>query len=464
MNELLDSLHARFESAGQGHVFAHVDRLDTDQVAAFAAELEAIDLGLVTRLGRKLKESTTAARSPLFSPPIVVRLGDAGEEQALARGNDLLAAGKVGFVLVAGGQGSRLGFDGPKGAFEIGPVTSKSLFEWHAARILAAGTRHGFRPTWYIMTSRANDEETRTFFEARGNFGFPSEDIYFFSQDMLPALDAEGRIVLAGPGEVFLAPDGHGGTLAALHASGALEHMERRGIEELSYFQVDNPLARPADPLFVGRHRAQGAEMSSKVVPKRDAAEKVGVLGLVDGALGCIEYSDLSDELREARTEGGDLVFNAGNIAAHMISRGFVERLNRGGALDLPWHIARKELATIDASGEPTKLAGVKFETFVFDALAQAKACVTLEVDRALEFSPVKNADGSDSPATCQADLSAIGRAIAGLNGGASGNGGPVEAGPVEIDPRAAETADEFRGRALRLEQTQGGAFCAAPK
>lgn len=453
MNETLDSLRARFEGAGQGHVFAHIARLTPEQAGSFAAELEAIDLGLVAKLGAKLKGGAAAEATPSFAPPVVTRMGDAHEAEAIALGNGLLAEGKVGFVLVAGGQGSRLGFDGPKGAFEIGPVTSKSLFEWHAARILAAGTRHGFRPTWYIMTSRANDQQTRSFFEAHANFGFEREDLFFFSQDMLPALDGEGRIVLAGPGEVFLAPDGHGGTLAALHASGALAHMEQRGIEELSYFQVDNPLARPADPLFVGRHRAGGAEMSSKVVPKRDAAEKVGVLGLVDGVLGCIEYSDLSAELREAQTEEGDLVFNAGNIAAHMISRGFVERLNRGGALDLPWHIARKDLATINGAGEPTKLAGVKFETFVFDALGQARSCVTLEVDRALEFSPVKNAEGSDSPATCKADLSAIGRAIAGLGDGT-----------VEIDPRAAETADEFRGRAHRLEHTDGGALCGPPQ
>ncbi len=453
MTEPLDALRAPFESAGQGHVFAHVDRLGPGERETFARELSAIDLDLVAKLGAKLAGGAAAAQSPSFEPPVVVRAGDGGEGQARALGEELLAAGKVGFVLVAGGQGSRLGFNGPKGAFEVGPVTSKTLFEWHAARILAAGARHGFQPTWYIMTSRANDAETRAFFAGNGRFGFPEDDLFFFSQDMLPALDGEGRIVLAGPGEVFLAPDGHGGTLAALHQSGALEHMQARGIEELSYFQVDNPLARPADPLFVGYHCAQGAEMSSKVVPKRDAAEKVGVLGLVDGVLGCIEYSDLSDELREAKAASGDLLFNAGNIAAHMIRRSFVERLNQGGALDLPWHIARKELGAIDSSGAPTKIPGVKFETFVFDALARAKACVTMEVERAQEFSPVKNAEGSDSPATCKADLSAIGRAISGLDDAV-----------VEIDPRVAETLDEFNERAPVVQRTEGGALCAAPQ
>ena len=432
----VEELRGRFEAAGQGHVFRHWDHLSEGERIEFAGQLSRIDLPLIQTLG-DLIDSSAATSAPSLAPPEVIARGSVNAD-AEGVGANLLADGKVGFVLVAGGQGSRLGFDGPKGAYSIGPVTDRSLFDWHAARIQAAGDRYGFQPTWYIMTSRANDSATRAYFASHNHFGLGEDDVVFFSQDMLPALNLRGKIVLNGPGSIFLAPNGHGGTLSALATSGALAHMSERGIEEISYFQVDNPLARPADPLFLGLHRSAGADMSSKVVSKRDAAEKVGVLGMVDGVLGCIEYSDLSDQLREKRADSGDLAFNAGNIAVHALSVRFVQRLNEGGSLDLPWHVARKELDAIDDDGVPTKTDGVKFETFVFDALGKADNCVTMEVDRAEEFSPVKNAEGSDSPETCRLDLSRIGREITG-----------TEHDVVEVDPRAAESRVEFEERDL---------------
>lgn len=448
------ALRERFQAAGQGHVFDGVDALGTDARGAFLAELAAVDLDLVTRQ-RAILESSDEGAAPRLEPPDMWSGAGGAEEEARARGAELLRAGRVGFVLVAGGQGSRLGFDGPKGAFEIGPVTAKTLFEWHAARIIAAGERHRFRPTWYVMTSRANDAATREVFAGHGHFGFPEEDLVFFSQEMIPALDLEGRIVLAAPGKLFLAPNGHGGTLAALRSSGALEHMAGRGIDELSYFQVDNPLSRPADEVFLGAHSLAGADMSAKVVPKRDAAEKVGVLGKVDGALGCIEYSDLSDELRHARDDGGTLLFNAGNIAVHAIARSFVERLTEGGGLDLPWHVARKRISAVGPDGTPREIDGVKFETFVFDALGKARASVTMEVERSEEFSPVKNAEGSDSPATCRGDLASIGAALVGDTSGR----------PVEVDPRAGETTEEIEARAAELvrREVDGGLVVEPP-
>ena len=446
----MNTLRQRFEAAGQGHLFDGWDALDEGQRGRLAAQLEDVDLALVTRLGGLLADGQADA-SPSLSPPTVFPANPSGEleaeaSRARARGAELLSAGKVGFVLVAGGQGSRLGFDGPKGAFEIGPVTGKCLFEWHAARLLAAGARHGFAPRWYVMTSAANDAETRAFFERHGHFGFDPSAVFIFQQAMLPALDGDGRIVLERPDGLFLAPNGHGGTLAALHGSGALADMAEHGVEQLSYFQVDNPLGRHADPLFIGLHDLAGAEMSSKVVAKRDADEKVGVLGLIDGALGCIEYSDLSDELRLAQDDRGELLFNAGNIAAHVIRRDFVERLTGGGDLDLPWHIARKKLKCIDAEGAIHERPGVKFETFIFDALGQTTSSVVLEVLREAEFSPVKNATGSDSPASCRADLSRIGSALSGRDGGA-----------VELDPRLAETPEEFAAAAPTAVELEAG-------
>ena len=458
----LEAVRKDFEDAGQGHVFRHWADLSDDGRAQLEAQVRGVDLGLVARLGALLSDSGAAAK-PSLTPPEFFPLKRDEDQQAHAsssasHGAQLLADGKVGFVLVAGGQGSRLGFDGPKGAYEIGPVTNKSLFAWHAARIQAAGFRHGFTPQWYVMTSAANDEATKAYFEEHEYFGLSASNLFFFQQDMLPALDLEGRILLAAKDELFLAPDGHGGTLAALGRSGALKHMAEHGIEQLSYFQVDSPLARPADPLFIGLHGMMGSEMSSKVVPKRDADEKVGVLGLVDGQLGCIEYSDLSDDMRNERVEAtGDLLFNAGNIAAHMIRRDFVETLLEGGALDLPWHIARKGIPTITDDGSATEIAGVKFETFVFDALAKTTTSVVLEVERAQEFSPVKNKEGSDSPDTCRADLTRIGTELMADHPNWDGADAASVFKAIEVDPRVAETPAEFASAAGQGRKVNGG-------
>jgi UDP-N-acetylglucosamine/UDP-N-acetylgalactosamine diphosphorylase len=381
--------------------------------------------------------------------------------RARERGEALLAESRVGFLLVAGGQASRLGFDGPKGAFPVGPVTGRTLFEIFARRLIAARERYGTRPSWYIMTSEANDAATRAFFADAHSFGLERDDVVFFTQAMLPALDERGRILMADETTPFFAPNGHGGVLSGLCESGALEHAAQRGIDVFSYFQVDNPLARPADPLFLGLHADAGAQMSSKVVPKRDAAEKVGVLGKVDGKLSCIEYSDLPAELREARDDAGELVFGAGNIALHAIDHAFVDALTRG-SLRLPWHVARK---SVDALGDDGRLGprpGFKFETFVFDALAFAERSVTLEVDRAVEFSPVKNAQGDDSPLTARAAQCA-------LHAGWVRRAGlalpPLDAGghhPVEVDPVLAEDVETFVARAPRAPRvSEKGHFYA---
>jgi UDP-N-acetylglucosamine/UDP-N-acetylgalactosamine diphosphorylase len=299
------------------------------------------------------------------------------------------------------------------------------------------------------MTSPANEAQTREFFAESEWLGLDRDDVFFFSQGMVPALDFEGRILMSGPSSLFLSPNGHGGVLLALERSGALADMRRRGVEQISYFQVDNPLAPPADPLFIGLHLTAGADMSSKFVAKRDAAEKVGVIALVDGATTCIEYSDLPERLREARDERGELVYRAGNIAVHVLGLGFVESLTRGG-LQLPWHVAKKSM-NVWQNGSIVQRQGAKFETFVFDALPRSRASVSLEVERRREFSPVKNASGEDSPLTCRADISRLhGEWVAarGLE-----LPPPTSEGyrPVEIDPVLAEDREEF----LRLEDVR---------
>ncbi len=440
-------LRRRYEAAGQGHVFAALARLDAAARGRLLGALDAIDLDLVAELAR-LAQAPAPARPARFEPARVLALKRGAQDEdrvrrAIERGTTLLEKGRVGYLVVAGGQASRLGLDAPKGCLPVGPVSGRSLFELFARKLLAAESRHGPRAPWYVMTSPATDAQTRAFFAEHGHFGLDVERVFFFQQSVLPALDAEGRILMAAPDAPFLAPNGHGGVLSGLAASGALGHAREHGVEHFSYFQVDNPLARPADPLFVGLHALERAQMSSKVVRRTDPDEKVGVLGRVDGNLSCIEYSDLPEDLRHARDAAGDLLFWAGNIAAHVLDREFVEELTASG-LRLPWHVARKRIPCVDDAGRAIEREGFKFETFVFDALAQARASVTLEVDRAREFSPVKNRTGPDSPATARRDqcrLFGAWVARAGLSLPAVDASGVH---PVEIDPLLAESADEF--------------------
>jgi UDP-N-acetylglucosamine/UDP-N-acetylgalactosamine diphosphorylase len=444
----MSELRHRLEASGQGHAWQRLTRLQGEARANLERELAALDFGLVKNLASLLRQTGAAAAPASFEPPELFPLRrdpalEARARAARARGEALLRAGKVGYVLVAGGQASRLGYDAPKGLYPIGPVTRCSLFAFHAGRLRAAARRYGTRTPWYVMTSPANDAATREFFAREQHFGLDPADVFFFSQEMLPALDEDGRMLFSGTHSLFLAPNGHGGSLLGLAKSGALADMRRRGLEQLSYFQVDNPLVRPADALFLGLHAEARAGMSSKVVTKRDAGEKVGVLGRVDGKLSCIEYSDLPADLREARTASGELAFRAGNIAVHALAVDFVAQLTRDG-LDLPWHLARKKMKVVAEDGAQVERQGVKFETFVFDALARSPGSVVLEVARGEEFSPVKNASGEDSPASSRRDLCrlfagwvrAAGRALPPPD--AEGNH------PVEVDPLCAETQDEF--------------------
>ncbi|MEZ5976202.1 MAG: UTP--glucose-1-phosphate uridylyltransferase [Planctomycetota bacterium] len=459
----MQELRARFEAAGQGHLFQGLETLSPGDQDRFWSQLSQVDLDLVALHASLLKQSAAASAPGRFEPPDTFPASPGPEqapaaEAALETGAELLRAGKVGYVLVAGGQGSRLGFDGPKGIYPVGPLSRKSLFGWHAARLKAAAARYGCPVPWFIMTSAGNDAATREFFARQQHFGLPPDSIFFFEQAVIPALDGDGRIVRAAPGELFLAPNGHGGTLDALRRSGALDRCQALGIETLSYFQVDNPLARPADPLFLGLHKQSGAGMSSKVVAKTEPGEKVGVLGKVDGVLGCIEYSDLPADLRDARAGDGGLVFRAGNIAVHALQVDFVARLTESG-LNLPWHLARKAMPGLDAAGQPSTVQGIKFETFIFDALAASPGSVTLEVRREEEFSPVKNAEGSDSPASCREHMTGLFASWADAAGFPQVPRDAAGVPLLEVDPVFAEDAAEFQARMPQDPIVHGGGW-----
>ncbi|MBL9199529.1 MAG: UTP--glucose-1-phosphate uridylyltransferase, partial [Opitutaceae bacterium] len=316
--------------------------------------------------------------------------------------------------------------------------------------------RYGRPLHWFIMTSHANHAATEAFFAEHKCFGLDPARVHFFRQGRMPAVDFSGKILLESKHAIALSPDGHGGSLRALDRSGALGLMRSEGVDLLSYFQVDNPLVRCIDAEFIGWHLARGSEMSSKMVPKAYPEEKVGLFCAQEGKLVVVEYSDLPMEMQRERDAAGMLRYSAGNIAIHLLDREFVRRMASGGeGVALPFHRADKKIPTIDTSGaalRPDKPNGVKFEMFVFDALPFARHPLVVETRRADDFSPVKNAEGVDSPQTCRDDQLRqfarwFGANAAAIETDATG----LPRFPVEVSPLFGYDEDSFADAWRRL-------------
>ncbi|MDZ7261772.1 MAG: UTP--glucose-1-phosphate uridylyltransferase, partial [candidate division KSB1 bacterium] len=333
----------RVHQAGQGHVLRFWNELSQQSRTKLLNQLNSIDFHRLRELCEKyvFHPERRLFRGEL-EPVDIIRLPRTDEQRRKAQearqvGEGALRAGKVAALLVAGGQGTRLGFDGPKGMFPIGPVSGKSLFQLLAEKIRAVAKRYDTTIAWYIMTSEANHQQTKEFFQRHNNFGLP--EVFFFQQDMVPSVDTKGKLLLEARDRIVTSPNGHGGSLSALKNSGALDDMRSRGIELIFYFQVDNVLLKMCDPVFLGYHLLQGAEMSAKVIQKRDPYEKMGVVGRLNNRLAVIEYSNLSREDMEATNPDGSLKYSFGSIAIHILNVDFVERENLGG-LKLPYHLA----------------------------------------------------------------------------------------------------------------------------
>jgi UDP-N-acetylglucosamine/UDP-N-acetylgalactosamine diphosphorylase len=390
----------------QNHLLAFWPELDSNQRADLLCQIRELDFPAVCEWVEHLVKGRPAPPvqhdfepAPSYSP----LPGDAAMQrkynQAIELGETLISRGQVAALTVAGGQGTRLGFDGPKGNFPISPIRNKTLFQVFAETIAAVSQRYGAVCPWYIMTSPLNHEQTLEIFRADNYYDLDPRNVLIFQQGTLPNFASDGRILLAEKDQIARSPDGHGGCIRALAHSGALADMKKRGVEYLSYWQVDNPLVRLFDPLFMGLHSLDGAQMSSKAVIKNGPKEKVGNFCLVDGKVTVIEYSDLPDDLAEKRRPDGSLAFHLGSIAIHIINVGFVEYLNTKGH-SLPLHRAVKKIPHIDPQGrrvEPKEPNGVKLESFIFDAIPLAENSIILEIERSEQFAPVKNATGEDS-------------------------------------------------------------------
>ena len=447
----MDKAHAesRLKEHGQEHVLRFWDRLDDGARAALLKQIESLDLRSVERMGRQLLDGNGDAAPPEDIRPASVEVLEGSERaEAAAAGERCLRAGEAGVILVAGGQGSRLGFEGPKGAFPIGPITQAPLFAVHSRKILGLERKFGAPLPFYIMTSEANDGPTRDFFAEHDYFGLTPGRVHFFVQGMWPALTPEGKIVLDRPDHIFMGPDGHGGTLSALRDNGMLEDMEKRGLRHLFYFQVDNPLVEIADPAFMGLHAMREADISVKVCAKRDPNEGLGVVVERGGRNALVEYTELTDAQKQAVEPDGELRFKYGSVAIHVFAYPF---LKTQASADLPLHVAHKKVPTCGDDGStvtPEKPNAYKFEKFIFDAIPNAERVLNLAFAREEEFSPVKNAEGQDSPATAKRDmvrkyarrLEACGAEIA-----RDADGEPAVA--IEIDPVHAVDDETLKAR-----------------
>ena len=390
----------------QSHILAFWDQLDDSQKQNLLVQIQQLDFAKIDIwVGKFIKNYIPDVIKCDFVPAMSYNATPLGPDQqckyakAVRLGTELIAAGKVAAFVVAGGQGTRLGFDGPKGNFPISPVQNKTLFRIFADSIAAVSHKFQVDCPWYVMTSPLNHDETKDIFHSNKHYGLDEKNVFIFQQGTLPNFSPEGKLLLADKSTIACSPDGHGGSLRALYQSGALDDMKRRGIEYLSYWQVDNPLINIFDPLFVGLHVLDKAEMSSKALIKSDPKEKVGNFCLVDGRVTVIEYSDMPDELAEKRNPDGSLVFELGSIAIHIINRAFVEKLNTED-FSLPLHRAVKNIQHIDEKGSTVESDGIKLESFVFDALPLASKSILLQTIRSEEFAPTKNVTGVDSVET----------------------------------------------------------------
>ncbi|MFH0962423.1 MAG: UDPGP type 1 family protein [Planctomycetota bacterium] len=444
-----DDLRNLLARVRQEHLLSFWNELSPQGRAKLRREIDSLDLDLVASLVSKIEAPHSSApprdlRAPDTIPIPLSERDRSLAEEARQTGLRALAQGECAFLLVAGGQATRLGYDAPKGTFPIGPVTDRTLFQFHAEKILALSRRLDVPLRWLIMTSSTNASATLRFFEEHRFFSLDPACVTFFAQGELPALDSRGKILLAEKDSLALSPNGHGGCLAALRDSGALADLVRAGARYLFYFQVDNPLVPIPDPVFLGFHLARRADMSLKVVEKTDPAEKVGLVVAADRGCRVIEYSDLPPDLARKRDPDGRLTLRAGSIGIHLLSLDFVERVLEDDSA-LPYHVAHKKVPCVDSGGkpvEPDAPNAYKFEKFIFDALTVAERTVIMEVLREREFAPVKNASGADSPDTARALLEEEWRRW--LTGAGLAKHARALKKPIEISPLYALDETDF--------------------
>lgn len=381
---------------GQEHLLKYYDELNDSERADLLSQISLIDFSVLDNL--KEENNFTASRGK-FAPLGAVTINDIekNHEKYSEAGIKAIREGKVAAVLLAGGQGTRLGFDKPKGMFNVGINKELYIFQCLINNLMDVVKEAGEWVPLYIMTSEKNNDDTISFLEEKNYFGYNKEYVRFFVQDMAPSVDYNGRIYMESKSRISISPNGNGGWFSSLVRAGLLSEIKEKGIEWINVFAVDNVLQRIADPLYVGAVICSGLQSGGKVVSKAGPDERVGVLCLEDGVPSIVEYYEMTDEMRTLLDENGELAYKYGVILNYLFS---VDKLEMILNNKLPIHVVEKKIPYMDENGEfikPDKPNGHKFETLVLDMVHMQDSCLAYEVDRRKEFAPVKNATGVDS-------------------------------------------------------------------
>lgn len=391
---------------GQGHVLKYYDELQQSQKDELLSQIEATDFSIITMCDNK-----QAPKKGEISPLGAMQLSqiDANRDEFYQIGINAIKEGRVGAVLLAGGMGTRLGSDEPKGMYNIGETKDVYIFERIISNLLDVVKLSGTYIHLFIMTSDKNNDTTVKFFRDKNYFGYDKDFITFFVQEMAPATDYDGKIYMESKSKMSTSPNGNGGWFKSMERSKALDVVKNSGIEWLNVFAVDNVLQRIADPVFVGATIKMQAQVGAKVVKKATKDEKVGVMCLEDGKPSIVEYYELTDELMDTVDENGELAYNYGVILNYLLS---VKHLEQIMQKDMPLHIVEKKIPYINEMGEfikPEQPNGYKFETLILDMIHLLDSCLPFEVVRDKEFAPIKNKTGVDSVESAKVLLKANG-------------------------------------------------------
>lgn len=394
--------YAKLEKVGQTQLLKYYDELSDTDKAALLTQIDETDFSVIDYLAQGLE----GAQKGVISPLGCMELDEieANKDKFTDIGLDAIAKGEVGAVLLAGGMGTRLGSDNPKGMYNIGLTKEVFIFQRLIENtcdvIKMANEKTGRNDIWipfYIMTSDKNNDTTITFFEEKNYFGYNKDYIHFFKQEMAPATDRNGKVFLEEKGKISTSPNGNAGWFKSLVSAGLLDGVHEQGIKYLNIFAVDNVLQRIADPTFVGACIDRNVEVGAKVVRKAAPDEKIGVMCLEDGKPSIVEYYEMTDEIMNSKNEKGDPAYLFGVILNYLFE---VEALEEILSKSLPMHVVEKKIPYLDENGntvKPESPNGYKFEQLVLDMIHQLATCLPYEVVREKEFAPIKNKTGVDS-------------------------------------------------------------------
>lgn len=395
-----EELKQLLDEKKQSHLLRYYDTLDLDQKQILTSQLNSIDWRFLQSLHHSDKASTDQTIEEIDA----LHIAQIKQQQETYRtlGLQAIRDGKLCLLLLAGGQGTRLGFDKPKGCYNVGITKELYIFELLIAHTLEVVQAADAWIPLYIMTSNINYEDTVTFFEAHNYFGYHPDYIHFFVQELNPATDFDGNILLKSKYELALSPNGNGGWFSSMNKAGLLDSIFSSSLEWINVFSVDNVLQRIADPVFLGATIASGKMSGAKVVQKACPEEKVGVMCKENGKPHIIEYYEMNDAMLNKRLADGTLAYGFGAILNYLFP---IQRLKETLNLHMPLHVVKKKVPYIDDAGnpiEPTEPNAYKFETLALDLIHEMDDCLIFEVDREQEFAPVKNKEGVDSVETAR--------------------------------------------------------------